>query len=68
MPAEMVDAIRTLPRLERFATNARAVGEWSLVMDSVQMEAAVRRSRPTWHHLNVGKASEGRRSIVSVDR
>jgi hypothetical protein len=36
MPAEMGDAFRMLSqrRLERFATDARAVGEWSLVMES----------------------------------
>jgi hypothetical protein len=38
MPAETVDAFRMLSqqRLERFATDARAVGEWSLVMESGQ--------------------------------
>ena len=36
MPAELVEAIRMLSqrRLERFATDGRAVGEWSLVMQS----------------------------------
>lgn len=36
MPPPMVDAIRTLSqrRLERFPTDGRAVGEWSLVMQS----------------------------------
>lgn len=33
VPPELVDAVRALSqrRLERFATDARAVGEWSLV-------------------------------------
>jgi hypothetical protein len=36
MPPEMVEAMRTLSqrRLERFANDGRAVGEWSLVMDA----------------------------------
>jgi len=36
MPREMVEAMRTLSqrRLERFANDGRAVGEWSLVMDA----------------------------------
>ena len=36
MPPEMVEAMRTLSqrRLERFASDGRAVGDWSLVMDA----------------------------------
>jgi hypothetical protein len=36
MPPEMVEARRTLSqrRLERFANDGRAVGEWSLVMEA----------------------------------
>ncbi|MEO8836195.1 MAG: hypothetical protein ABI364_05610 [Caldimonas sp.] len=35
MPSEMVEALRTLSqrRLERFANDARAVGEWSVLME-----------------------------------
>ena len=38
MPPEMVEAMRTLSqrRLERFASDGRAVGEWSLVMEADQ--------------------------------
>lgn len=38
MPPEMVEAMRTLSqrRLERFANDGRAVGEWSLVMEADQ--------------------------------
>jgi hypothetical protein len=38
MPPEMVEAMRTLSqrRLERFANDGRAVGEWSLVMEAGQ--------------------------------
>ena len=36
VPPEMVEAVRTLSqrRLERFASDGRAVGEWSLVMEA----------------------------------
>lgn len=36
IPTEMVEAIRTLSqrRLEHFATDARAVGEWSVVKEA----------------------------------
>jgi len=38
MPPDMVDAMRALSqrRLERFASDGRAVGEWSLVMEADQ--------------------------------
>ncbi|MCW5657107.1 MAG: hypothetical protein KIT60_05355 [Burkholderiaceae bacterium] len=38
MPPEMVQAFRTLSqrRLEQFANDGRAVGEWSLVMEADQ--------------------------------
>lgn len=38
MPAPMVEAVKALShrRLEQFATDARAVGEWSIVQESGQ--------------------------------
>jgi|GEM_PF-4366186 len=52
MPPEMVDAMRTLSqrRLELFANDGRAVGEWSVVMEvgewRMRCDARVPNARP----------------------
>ena len=51
IPPEMVDAMRTLSqrRLERFANDGRAVGEWSLVMETGQWRLRCDARVPTDH-------------------